>query len=91
MVKFTKQFEGQLVPEWKDAFVDYWQLKKDIKKIHLELDSTSPSLNPKQKSSLRSTLFSSIQNFSLFGNQRRDCEVIHVHKLSQNLFILDKL
>uniref|UniRef100_A0ACD5ZSG8 Uncharacterized protein n=1 Tax=Avena sativa TaxID=4498 RepID=A0ACD5ZSG8_AVESA len=31
MVKFSKQFEGQLVPEWKEAFVDYWQLKKDIK------------------------------------------------------------
>ncbi|GMN38852.1 hypothetical protein TIFTF001_008078 [Ficus carica] len=35
MVKFSKQFEGQLVPEWKEAFVDYWQLKKDLKKIHL--------------------------------------------------------
>ncbi|CAD6336762.1 unnamed protein product [Miscanthus lutarioriparius] len=33
MVKFSKQFEGQLVPEWKDAFVDYWQLKKDVKKL----------------------------------------------------------
>uniref|UniRef100_A0A0E0HR97 Uncharacterized protein n=1 Tax=Oryza nivara TaxID=4536 RepID=A0A0E0HR97_ORYNI len=33
MVKFSKQFEGQLVPEWKDAFVDYWQLKKDIKRL----------------------------------------------------------
>lgn len=33
MVKFSKQFEGQLVPEWKEAFVDYWQLKKDIKKL----------------------------------------------------------
>ncbi|KAG9450035.1 hypothetical protein H6P81_010000 [Aristolochia fimbriata] len=34
MVKFSKQFEGQLVPEWKEAFVDYWQLKKDLKRIH---------------------------------------------------------
>lgn len=33
MVKFSKRFEGQLVPEWKDAFVDYWQLKKDVKKL----------------------------------------------------------
>ncbi|KAF0904507.1 hypothetical protein E2562_035066, partial [Oryza meyeriana var. granulata] len=33
MVKFSKQFEGQLVPEWKEAFVDYWQLKKDIKRL----------------------------------------------------------
>lgn len=77
MVKFSKQFEGQLVPEWKEAFVDYWQLKKDIKKIHC--DSTSPSSKPKQKSSLSNTLFSSIQKLSLFGNQRREREVIHVH------------
>ncbi|GJZ32310.1 phosphate transporter PHO1 homolog 1 [Tanacetum coccineum] len=75
MVKFTKQFEGQLVPEWKDAFVDYWQLKKDIKKIHCESISSS---KPKQKSSFRNTLFSSIQKLSLFGNQQ-DREVIHVH------------
>jgi len=32
-VKFSKQFEAQLVPEWKEAFVDYWQLKKDVKKL----------------------------------------------------------
>eukprot|EP00252_Welwitschia_mirabilis_P023799 TRINITY_DN6839_c0_g1_i3.p1 TRINITY_DN6839_c0_g1~~TRINITY_DN6839_c0_g1_i3.p1 ORF type:complete len:690 (+),score=30.47 TRINITY_DN6839_c0_g1_i3:146-2071(+) len=33
MVKFSKQLEAQLIPEWKSAFVNYWQLKKDIKKI----------------------------------------------------------
>ncbi|KAI3796217.1 hypothetical protein L1987_38883 [Smallanthus sonchifolius] len=77
MVKFTKQFEGQLVPEWKDAFVDYWQLKKDIKKIRC--DSTSPSSKPIPKKSLTSTLFSSIHKLSLFGNQCRDREFIHVH------------
>ncbi|GJM99847.1 hypothetical protein PR202_ga16985 [Eleusine coracana subsp. coracana] len=51
MVKFSKQFEGQLVPEWKDAFVDYWQLKKDVKKLQAAGDSvtaaavaSSPSL-----------------------------------------------
>ncbi|KAK2653355.1 hypothetical protein Ddye_013211 [Dipteronia dyeriana] len=35
MVKFSKQFEGQPVPQWEEAFVDYWKLKKDLKKIHL--------------------------------------------------------
>ncbi|CAO2209239.1 unnamed protein product [Urochloa humidicola] len=34
MVKFSKQLEGQLVPEWKHAFVDYCLLKKDLKTIH---------------------------------------------------------
>ncbi|RLM92203.1 phosphate transporter PHO1-1-like [Panicum miliaceum] len=33
MVKFSKQFEGQLVPEWKQAFVDYCLLKKDLKRV----------------------------------------------------------
>lgn len=50
MVKFSKQFEGQLVPEWKEAFVDYWQLKKDVKRLQAAGDgvaataTASPSL-----------------------------------------------
>nr|GMD80319.1 phosphate transporter PHO1 [Ipomoea batatas] len=35
MVKFSKELEAQLIPEWKDAFVNYWQLKKQVKKIKL--------------------------------------------------------
>lgn len=35
MVKFSKALEAQLIPEWKEAFVNYWQLKKHIKKIKL--------------------------------------------------------
>ncbi|KAL7081256.1 hypothetical protein ACP275_14G028400 [Erythranthe tilingii] len=35
MVKFSKELEAQLIPEWKDAFVNYWQLKKNVKKIKL--------------------------------------------------------
>ncbi|XP_021847662.1 phosphate transporter PHO1 [Spinacia oleracea] len=41
MVKFSKELEAQLIPEWKDYFVNYWQLKKHIKKIRL-------SIKPKQ-------------------------------------------
>ncbi|KAL6011009.1 hypothetical protein ACLOJK_001453 [Asimina triloba] len=54
MVKFSKQFEGQLVPEWKEAFVDYWQLKKDLKKIHL-LDNHHKALDTGKPSSLAQT------------------------------------
>ena len=74
MVKFSKQFEGQLVPEWKEAFVDYWQLKKELKKIHL-LNNTAPET---QTTSLAKNLLSSIGKFSLFGCQRRDHGVIQV-------------
>ncbi|KAK2633773.1 hypothetical protein Ddye_028565 [Dipteronia dyeriana] len=35
MEKFSKQFEGLFVPKWKETFVDYWKLKKDLKKIYL--------------------------------------------------------
>ncbi|KAK4478211.1 hypothetical protein RD792_017494 [Penstemon davidsonii] len=35
MVKFSKQLEAQLIPEWKDAFVNYWALKKHVKKVKL--------------------------------------------------------
>lgn len=44
MVKFSKQFEAQLVPEWKEAFVDYWQLKKDIKKLQAVAGDDVPAV-----------------------------------------------
>ncbi|KAH9305024.1 hypothetical protein KI387_009428, partial [Taxus chinensis] len=37
MVKFQKQLEGQLVPEWRNAYVNYKQLKKDVKQIRQEI------------------------------------------------------
>lgn len=39
MVKFSKELEAQLIPEWKEAFVNYWQLKKQIKRIKLSRKS----------------------------------------------------
>ncbi|OMP02255.1 hypothetical protein COLO4_11240 [Corchorus olitorius] len=75
MVKFSKQFEAQLVPEWKEAFVDYWQLKKDLKKIHL-LNANNINNTPSINTSFANTLLS-----SLFGRQHRDHGVIQVHKI----------
>ncbi|KAE8660079.1 Phosphate transporter PHO1-2 [Hibiscus syriacus] len=50
MVKFSKELEAQLIPEWKDAFVNYWQLKKHVKKIKLSGNNKKPpsshDLNP---------------------------------------------
>ncbi|KAK8308413.1 hypothetical protein V6Z12_D02G056900 [Gossypium hirsutum] len=45
MVKFSKELEAQLIPEWKDAFVNYWQLKKHIKKIKLARNKRPTQLN----------------------------------------------
>ncbi|XP_010470858.1 PREDICTED: phosphate transporter PHO1 homolog 1-like [Camelina sativa] len=78
MVKFTKQFEGQLVPEWKDAFVDYSQLKKDLKKIHM-LNSRVEKKHT--ETSLIKTIKSSLGKLSLFGNKERErSSTIQVHK-----------
>lgn len=33
MVKFAKQLETSLVPEWKDAYCNYKALKRDVKKV----------------------------------------------------------
>lgn len=76
IMKFSKQFEGQLVPEWKDAFVDYWQLKKDLKKFHLlnnindpNTITTSPtSTRNQQHNSLANTIVSSLGKISLFSH-----------------------
>ncbi|OAY47383.1 phosphate transporter PHO1 homolog 1 [Manihot esculenta] len=77
MVKFSKQFEGQLVPEWKEAFVDYWQLKKDIKKFHLLNSNTTSSHHHHQRRASLSNFFSSIIPFP---RRRRDHGAIQVHK-----------
>ncbi|KAF4349332.1 hypothetical protein G4B88_003164 [Cannabis sativa] len=44
MVKFSKELEAQLIPEWREAFVNYWHLKKQVKKIKV-LKSTQKNIN----------------------------------------------
>ena len=89
MVKFSKQFEGQLVPEWKEAFVDYWQLKKDLKKIHLLNNNKKNTLiKHSHHNSLSSNFLSSLKGgFSLFGHQHKDHEAIHVVLATPNICI----
>ncbi|GLJ09330.1 hypothetical protein SUGI_0106740 [Cryptomeria japonica] len=38
-MKFQKQLEAQLVAEWINAYVNYKQLKKDIKQIREQIAS----------------------------------------------------
>ncbi|KAL8052791.1 hypothetical protein ABFX02_05G027700 [Erythranthe guttata] len=78
MVKFSKQFEGQLVPEWKEAFVDYCQLKKDIKKIHF---LNNPTTNTdKNKTSFAKSLVSSLRKYVFLDHKQREPRVIQVHR-----------
>ncbi|KAL6007157.1 hypothetical protein ACLOJK_032653 [Asimina triloba] len=89
MVKFSKQFEGQLVPEWKEAFVDYWQLKKDLKKIHL-LDNHHKALDTGKPSSLAQTatrFFSPFKQLSVWGHDHRDHGLIQAMITSAYLII----
>ncbi|KAL5723498.1 Phosphate transporter PHO1 1 [Ranunculus cassubicifolius] len=88
MVKFSKQFEGQLVPEWKEAFVDYCQLKKDLKKIHLPTNNGVSSNH--QQGSISSTIFSPLKKFSIFGHRPKEHGIIQVHrKLASSASKLD--
>lgn len=87
MVKFSKQFEGQLVPEWKEAFVDYWQLKKDLKRMQVLGASQGPTNTPPQ-TPLAHRLFSPLRKLPFFGScGHRDHEVIQAF-LATALFIL---
>ncbi|XP_010551323.1 PREDICTED: phosphate transporter PHO1 homolog 1 isoform X2 [Tarenaya hassleriana] len=83
MVNFTKQFQDQLVPEWKDAFVDYSQLKKDIKRIHLfnARNAVNEKTGKATETSLVKTVRSSVEKLALFGKKRGESHgAIEVHR-----------
>jgi len=77
MGKFSKQFDAQLVPEWKNAYVNYQLLKKNIKKIQL-LNTNPNSPNNSANDSFVSTIFSSVGKLSFFGQKLREHRPIHV-------------
>jgi len=77
MVKFSKQFDAQLVPEWRHAYVDYQLLKKNIKKIQL-LNTNKNSFDKAKNGSFVSTIFSSMGKVSSCGQKPRDHGPIHV-------------
>ncbi|KAL3644625.1 Phosphate transporter PHO1 1 [Castilleja foliolosa] len=83
MVKFSKQFEGQLVPEWKEAFVDYCQLKKDIKKIILLNNNQHITNYNKKKNNnyfSKNTLISSLRKHTFLDPNQRESRAIQVHR-----------
>lgn len=76
MVKFSKQFEGQLVPEWKEAFVDYGQLKKDVKRMCV-FNANNEVDNIKPRPAYARGLVSELRKLPLFGIDRhKEHEVI---------------
>ncbi|RAL38358.1 hypothetical protein DM860_002336 [Cuscuta australis] len=67
MVKFSKELEAQLIPEWKDAFVNYWNLKKHVKKIKF-LRRAKSTVHPGGNGDFGRSIFDPVrafvQNFS---------------------------
>lgn len=79
MVKFSKQFEDQLIPEWKQAFVDYSELKKELKKFHLVNHINNiPNKQNSNACSAYNYLISSLKKYSLFGHQHTNHGPIQV-------------
>lgn len=62
MVKFSKQLDGQLVPEWKDAYCNYKELKRDVNRI--KQDRSTCGLSRNGSVGLMSSWSSISQNFS---------------------------
>ncbi|XP_020210588.1 phosphate transporter PHO1 isoform X1 [Cajanus cajan] len=85
MVKFSKELEAQLIPEWKEAFVNYWQLKKQIKRIKL---SRIPKQSHHAKPDFGLSIFDSFHFFlkniahNLSASDRHDLNIIQVRKKS---------
>nr|XP_010935965.1 phosphate transporter PHO1-2 isoform X2 [Elaeis guineensis] len=90
MVKFSRELEAELIPEWKDAFVNYRQLKKHVKKIKLGLLRSSPShsdggdavAHPYCGFSLLSPLRALASRFSALRNQ-------HLQTDEENLYEME--
>ena len=77
MVKFSKEYESQLVPEWREAFLDYCQLKYELNKIKL-LNSNNNSSKKQNNRIFGCSFISSLEKISLIGRKRTDHAVIHV-------------
>jgi len=44
MVKFSREYEASIIPEWKATFVDYKGLKKLVKRIKIARRDAAPLL-----------------------------------------------
>lgn len=80
MVKFSKELEAQLIPEWKEAFVNYWQLKKQIKRIKL---SRIPKQTHRVEGEFGLSIFDSLH--SLVKNITRKLSGSHDHNNNLNI------
>lgn len=84
MVKFSKELEAQLIPEWRDAFVNYWQLKKQIKKIKISKTSKLSQIDTDHDFITRLSIFDPIRfivnkiSQTLFADSAHKTDIIQV-------------
>lgn len=78
MVKFAKQLEMSLVPEWKDAYCNYKALKRDITKVEddrSQRHQTGKAASLSRSETLNQTLTHTMTRISTFkhnvGNQMK--------------------
>lgn len=82
MVKFSKELEAQLIPEWKDAFVNYRLLKKHVKKVKVSKIISKPSQHTDGDFGV--SIFDSFRFFAKkiydkFRNSENKTDIIQVH------------
>eukprot|EP01018_Ginkgo_biloba_P001812 Gb_39831 [translate_table: standard] len=90
----SEQFEAQLIPEWRGAFVNYWQLKKDLNKFK-PLSKPLPATSQSRKFSRRSIFGSGGQltpittfvrmKTSRWVPREREPDIIQVHRVSDSV------
>ncbi|KAF3967322.1 hypothetical protein ACB098_02G089100 [Castanea mollissima] len=81
MVKFSKELEAKLIPEWKDAFVNYRLLKKHVKKVKDSKIISKPSQHTDGDFGV--SIFDSIRFFAKkiydkFRNSENKTDIIQV-------------
>jgi hypothetical protein len=80
MVKFSKELEAHLIPEWKDAFVNYCQLKKCVKKI--KISRTPKKIIPPHNHSVRYFVKTISDKLRFFHVDNDKTEIIQVRRKS---------
>lgn len=85
MVKFSKELEAQLIPEWKEAFVNYWQLKKQIKRIKLSKIPKQNHNHAEGGGSIFNSLWFHVKKISLKLSPESDHDNTNIIKVLYNL------
>ena len=77
MGRFSKMLDAQHIPEWKDAFVNYWQLKTHVKKI--KLSTISNHGLSQEKNMINSVRSFYRRRLSYNATDDQSAQILHVY------------